>query len=1190
MAVDVAALLAAQRALDPLVIDLARALSVATRIETTLVRHMRLELFPDSDAGLEANLWFSTLVADRDMLGVSLIPECRDELRRQLTLPEHRQTLELAWRVIVNCHRPADAAGVPPVINVQEATTYHALAAAAYGSASHRQSMQEGLGTLMKGLSEDSDGALTEWIVRSLPALPAAARQSSAAIALAERVRARDATAVLEGVPRVARDASGRPSIDWALNTVAVGIQRRTDGIELTVPPAAGAHIFHVPNTAPLAIAIQSPTPEGWQTRSIDFEPLPRQVIADPTPASVCRFTTASGQRLTVQPIFGETRVTLDVWMEGVDPSSLNDIPEQLRAMCGELGWNLRWPAANLPFDSDPAAALFYLGEASAFTPPSPIVPVIAWARDRLEPVEGGAALTLTLEHESSVLSAEFSPDATRIVTGGDGSIRVWDASTGDLLQDRPLPVPSRAASFSPDGKSLLLASNDGTVTLWPLDRPDPSVFGTHEDWVMSAEFGASGTTAVTASQDSTAAIWNVESGAKRIVLRHDGAVNHASFSPDESRVATASDDQTAAVWSVDGRKLATLTHEADVRSVQWSPDGLWLLTADADGNAWLWSASTFARDRRPFQHDFEIHFATFSSDGRRIAVATSDGIAWVWHLPSRALLVPGLQAPIQTGQSNIPVKPSKRPRSVRLQAVYSVAFSPDGQRVLTGGASGRAHVWDVSTAAPSNSVARRTTLRRMEFAPPAPEIVKGMKESLRAQLLALDERRLLWWTAHSPSVNEAAAHDPNPAAVSSPAEEPTPAQSTRPTIFVSYNHKDEEWFERLERVLAPVVRSQDIEFLTSEQIGAGAGSEAEIDAAMARAAVIIILVTPSYLASDYAIRELTRLADTAQSARSKIVWVPLRASNWDETPLSQYQAITDPSQPWSKLNRPAQDAAMTALVERVQQMVGATPDEAQTAGANPGSRIFLCYRRGRDSGRAGRLRDRLTDEFGESDIFLDVSTLRPGVDFAEVIAQAVSAAAVMLVIIGPQWLEERDADGRRRIDSEQDWMRMEVSLALRSNVTVIPVLVEGASMPRASALPSDLRGLARRQAIELADDRWEYDVRQLIDAMRSSIGDTLPDSKRAATPRRPIRIYLSSTHTDLKEHRERVVGALRRVSEFVIVNEPTLADERGPVQRELQDLASADLMILIVALRYGYVPDDKQINPERLSMTELAF
>lgn len=145
---------------------------------------------------------------------------------------------------------------------------------------------------------------------------------------------------------------------------------------------------------------------------------------------------------------------------------------------------------------------------------------------------------------------------------------------------------------------------------------------------------------------------------------------------------------------------------------------------------------------------------------------------------------------------------------------------------------------------------------------------------------------------------------------------------------------------------------------------------------------------------------------------------------------------------------------------------------------------IFISYRREDSAGHAGRLFDRLREHFGKENVFLDVVGIDAGVDFVETLDKAVGSCDVLLAVIGREWLTCCDKQARRRLDDPNDFIRAEISAALKRDVRVVPVLVEGAEMPPTDALPEELKRLTRRQAVEVRDSRWDADVEALIAAL----------------------------------------------------------------------------------------------------------
>jgi hypothetical protein len=145
---------------------------------------------------------------------------------------------------------------------------------------------------------------------------------------------------------------------------------------------------------------------------------------------------------------------------------------------------------------------------------------------------------------------------------------------------------------------------------------------------------------------------------------------------------------------------------------------------------------------------------------------------------------------------------------------------------------------------------------------------------------------------------------------------------------------------------------------------------------------------------------------------------------------------------------------------------------------------VFISYRRQEASHLAGRLYDRLATRFGDDQVFMDVDTIALGVDFAEVITQAVSTCEILLAVIGPGWLTAADKVGRRRLDDPDDLVRLEIAAALERDIRVIPILVEGAVMPRRQELPENLASLARRNALSLRHESFRSDADRLIGAI----------------------------------------------------------------------------------------------------------
>jgi hypothetical protein len=162
---------------------------------------------------------------------------------------------------------------------------------------------------------------------------------------------------------------------------------------------------------------------------------------------------------------------------------------------------------------------------------------------------------------------------------------------------------------------------------------------------------------------------------------------------------------------------------------------------------------------------------------------------------------------------------------------------------------------------------------------------------------------------------------------------------------------------------------------------------------------------------------------------------------------------------------------------------VGVPPAGSGSVPTTP-FRIFINYRRSDSGGYAGRIYDALNAHADSWHVFMDIDTIDPGEDFAEVIDRSLETCDLVIAVIGRQWLEITDARGRRRLEHPDDFVRLELLAALDRTVRVIPALVQGAEMPSSEDLPDELMKLARRNAFELSDARWHYDIGRLIEVL----------------------------------------------------------------------------------------------------------
>ena len=192
--------------------------------------------------------------------------------------------------------------------------------------------------------------------------------------------------------------------------------------------------------------------------------------------------------------------------------------------------------------------------------------------------------------------------------------------------------------------------------------------------------------------------------------------------------------------------------------------------------------------------------------------------------------------------------------------------------------------------------------------------------------------------------------------------------------------------------------------------------------------------------------------------------------------------------------------------------------------------KIFISYRRDDSAGYAQAINGQLVQAFSRDDVFMDVDTMEPGVDFVRAIQRAVGECDVLLALIGKRW-EFGDRSDSSRLSDPNDFIRLEVSTALARDIRVIPVLVDGMSMPKEETLPEPLKPLTRRNAIEVSNTRFNFDIERLVGTVRrvlDNLDSDRPDIKNKQ------RIDEAQNRKALETERRSAVEAKRKEEERV--------------------------------------------------------
>jgi hypothetical protein len=192
-----------------------------------------------------------------------------------------------------------------------------------------------------------------------------------------------------------------------------------------------------------------------------------------------------------------------------------------------------------------------------------------------------------------------------------------------------------------------------------------------------------------------------------------------------------------------------------------------------------------------------------------------------------------------------------------------------------------------------------------------------------------------------------------------------------------------------------------------------------------------------------------------------------------------------------SKTSKARDDHGRLGAIPGAPTHAEVTPDYTTQVGvvqaAQISAKVFLCYRRDDSAGYAGRVQDRLEREFGRDLLFMDVDAIPLGVNFSKVLREEVAKCGVLLAVIGPNWLDARGEEGTRRLDDPNDFVRIEIAAALQRDIPVIPILLDGARVPKADQLPKDLEELALRNALNVRHDSFHSDMDKLIRGLKGN-------------------------------------------------------------------------------------------------------
>jgi WD40 repeat protein len=384
-------------------------------------------------------------------------------------------------------------------------------------------------------------------------------------------------------------------------------------------------------------------------------------------------------------------------------------------------------------------------GELALSASMEPIVKLRLWK------TQSGEVVQSFLAHTDWIDSVTFTPDALHVLSTSRHNhlIYQWEANSGRLFRVLSGHTDDVAwVSVSPDGKRAASGSSDRTLRIWDLDTgQNLRTLTGHEDDVVGLGFSADGRRIVSESPDNTARIWDVESGLELQKINHPGRrtkINAVAFAPDGTRVIVAAGASIVAYDVTSGQPaLDWRGHTGVVTSIFFSEDGKYLVSGSADATVRLWDAATGAQ-LRDFSVEGGIVGVAFSRKGR-IAAGGHDRTLYVWSAATGEL--------VQKMRGH-------------LDDINSVAFSPDGDRLVSASADGTIKIWSTETGDLRSTFAARANRDWLSI---TPEGFFGASSPGAADLLTVVRRTevygvdQMWQSLYSPDlVREKLLGDPD--------------------------------------------------------------------------------------------------------------------------------------------------------------------------------------------------------------------------------------------------------------------------------------------------------------------------------------------------------------------------------------------------------------------------------------------
>ena len=336
--------------------------------------------------------------------------------------------------------------------------------------------------------------------------------------------------------------------------------------------------------------------------------------------------------------------------------------------------------------------------------------------------------ITTTFEHREWVGSVSFSPDGTTVAAASvDGTVTIRDVATGATSAILEEHSQVYAVSYSSDAGMLAFGGPGGTVKVWDLARAKVDTYTGQGGFVHSVAFSPDGSVLASGTEGAVF-LWDLATGEATPLSEHMEPFPGLVISPDGQTLASTSYEWDASIdlWDVaTGRRVDTFTGASRSRVVVLSPDGRLLAQGVYGGEVRLFDAATGTRDgtlgpmRTIHSQNFvpDVASAAFAPDGRTLAVGTNEDVIYLWDVES------GTRTGVLLGDvAQVQADPG------RPVAVAPLVFSPDGGTLAAGLPDGRIRLWDLAAGTVTSTTAfgRHYGIHSLAFSPDGSTLAFG--------------------------------------------------------------------------------------------------------------------------------------------------------------------------------------------------------------------------------------------------------------------------------------------------------------------------------------------------------------------------------------------------------------------------------------------------------------------------------